>query len=144
MCLFVCFSCKKTNNTLVSSSEYLGYVNYDTTDLCKKCNAKSILTKDMLFTFKMKVPIDLSSISYDFMIIRQGVIYKGPFEKNIKVKNVSFCMDDNLSKVNTLAFVILDHTNKRVYKWYNKESYYLYKEDKYTITLKDDGEFSLR
>lgn len=144
MCLLVCFSCKKTNNTLVSSSEYLGYVNYDTTDWCKKCNAKSILTKDMLFTFKMKVPIDLSSISYDFMIIRQGVIYKGPFEKNIKVKNVSFCMDDNLSKVNTLAFVLLDHTNKRVYKWYNKESYYLYKEDEYTITLKDDGEFSLR
>ena len=56
----------------------------------------------------MKVPIDLSAIKYDFMIIRQGVIYIGPFEKNIIIKNVSFCMDDNLSRVNTLAFVIID------------------------------------
>ena len=144
ICLFVCISCKKMNNTIVSNEEYLDYVNYDTTDWCKKCNAQSVLTKDMLFSFNMETPIDLSSVNYDFMIIRQVVIYKGPFEENIKVKKVSFCMDDNLSKVNTLAFVVLDHTNKRVYKWYNKESYYLYKKDRYDIFLKDDGEFSLR
>lgn len=144
MCLLVCFSCHKDNNTLISKDEYLDYVNYDTTDWCKKCNAQSVMIKDMLFHFDMNVPIDLSSIKYDFMIIRQGVIYIGPFEKNITIKNLSFCMDDNLSKVNTLAFVILDHTNKQVYKWYNKESYYLYKKDKCDVTLEKNGEFYLK
>ena len=66
------------------------------------------------------------------MIIRQGVIYRGPFEENIAVKNV-----------NTISFALLDHTNKQVYTWYKKESYNLYKHDKYYIRLKDDGEFSL-
>ena len=53
-------------------------------------------------------------------------------------------MDDNLSRVNTLAFVIIDHTNKQVYKWYNKESYYLYKKDKCNVALEKNGEFSLK
>ena len=144
MSLLVCFACHKDNNTLISTDEYLDYVNYNTTDWCKKCNAQSVLKKDILFNFDMKVPIDLSAIKYDFMIIRQGVIYIGPFEKNIIIKNVSFCMDDNLSRVNTLAFVIIDHTNKQVYKWYNKESYYLYKKDKCNVTLEKNGEFSLK
>lgn len=77
------------------------------------------------------------------MIIRQGVIYRGPFEKNITVKNVPFIMDHNLTRINTLSFALLDHTNKQVYTWYKKESYNLYKYDKYYIRLKDDGEFSL-
>ena len=144
ICLFVCSSYKNNSNTLISKDEYYDYVNYDTTDWCKKCNARSILKRDMLFIFDLEVPIDLSSINYDFVIIRQGVIYKGPFKKSIRVKNVTFCMDDNLSKVNTLAFIILDHTNKKVYKWYNKESYYLYKKSEYNISLKNNGEFSLR
>ena len=88
--------------------------------------------------------MDLSSIDYEFLIIRQGVIYKGPFENDIKINKLTFCMDDNLSKVNTLAFVLLDHTNKQVYKWYKKESYYLYKKEKYHISLRGDGTFSLR
>ena len=144
MCLLVCSSCKNNRNTLISQNEYYDYVNYDTTDWCKKCDARSILTKDMLFIFDLEVPIDLSTINYDFVIIRQGIIYKGPFEKNIRVKNVTFCMDDNLSKVNTLAFILLDHTNKKVYKWYNKESYYLYKKGEYKVFLKNNGEFSLK
>ena len=139
--MIYCISCNsKNDNTLISTDEYLDYVNYDTTDWCKKCNAQSVLKKDILFNFDMKVPIDLSAIKYDFMIIRQGVIYIGPFEKNIIIKNV----DDNLSRVNTLAFVIIDHTNKQVYKWYNKESYYLYKKDKCNVTLEKNGEFSLK
>ena len=43
----------------------------------------------------------------------------------------------------TISFALLDHTNKQVYTWYKKESYNLYKHDKYYIRLKDDGEFSL-
>lgn len=136
-------SCKKNKNTLVSKNEYFEYVNYDTTDWCKKCNAHSILTKDLVFNLNMDVYIDLSSINYDFLIIRQGVIYKGPFKQKIEIRNVNFCMDDNLSKVNTLAFVLLDHTNRKVYKWYNKESYYLYKKSKYYVKLEENGEFSL-
>ena len=92
------------------------------------------------------------------MIIRQGVIYRGPFEENIAVKNVPFIMDNNLTRINTISFALLDHTNKQVYTisfalldhtnkqvytWYKKESYNLYKHDKYYIRLKDDGEFSL-
>lgn len=88
--MIYCISCNsKNDNTLISTDEYLDYVNYDTTDWCKKCNAQSVLKKDILFNFDMKVPIDLSAIKYDFMIIRQGVIYIGPFEKNIIIKNVS-------------------------------------------------------
>lgn len=78
------------------------------------------------------------------MIIRQGVIYKGQFKKNITVKNVPFIMDNNLTRINTISFALLDHTNKQVYTWYKKESYNLYKKNKYYITLKDDGEFLLR
>ncbi len=138
------FSCKRNSNTLISKIEYTDYANYDTTDWCKKCQAQSVLVKDLSFNFEMEDPIDLSSINYEFIIIRQGVIYRGPFDTHIEVNNVSFCMDDNLSMVNTLAFVILDHTNKQVYKWYNKESYYLYKKDKYNILLKCNGEYSLK
>ena len=77
------------------------------------------------------------------MIIRQGVIYRGPFEENITVKNVPFIMDNNLTRINTISFALLDHTNRQVYTWYKKESYNLYKHDKYYISLKDNGEFSL-
>lgn len=54
------------------------------------------------------------------MIIRQGVIYRGPFEENITVKNVPFIMDNNLTRINTISFALLDHTNKQVYTWYKK------------------------
>ena len=63
--------------------------------------------------------------------------------KNITVQNVPFIMDNNLTRINTISFALLDHTNKQVYTWYKKESYNLYKHDKYYIRLKDDGEFSI-
>ncbi len=143
----VCFvSCNiKNDNSFVSKDEYLEYAYYDdTTDWCEKCKCQKVLTKDISFSFDKDFPMDLSSIDYEFLIIRQGVIYKGPFENDIKINKLTFCMDDNLSKVNTLAFVLLDHTNKQVYKWYKKESYYLYKKEKYHISLRGDGTFSLR
>ena len=140
-----CISCnRKNDNSFVSKDEYLGYVYYDDTDWCEECKCQKVLTKDILFSFEKDLPVDISSIDYEFLIIRQGVIYRGPFENNIKIDNLTFCMDDNLSKVNTLAFILLDHTNKQVYKWYNDESYYLYKKDKYRISLRGDGNFSLR
>lgn len=144
--LLFCCSCKRNSlsYTFISKDEYYGYVNYDTTDWCEKCHAKSILIKNLSFNFDMEVPIDLSSIDYEFLIIREGVIYRGPFDNYIEVNNLSFCMDSNLSKVNTLAFILIDHTNKQVYKWYKKESYYLYKKDKYSISLKCNGDYSLR
>lgn len=143
--MIYCISCNsKQDNTLTSEDEYLLYVYYDDTDWCEKCKCQKVLTKDILFSFDTDFTIDLSSIDYEFLIIRQGVIYRGPFENNIIIDNLTFCMDDNLSKVNTLAFALLDHTNKLVYKWYNKESYYLYKKDKYHISLKGNGDFSLR
>lgn len=143
--MIYCISCNsKNDNTFVSRDEYLGFVYYDDTDWCEKCKCQKVLTKDILFSFDKDFPIDLSSIDYEFLIIRQGVIYRGPFENDIKIDNLAFCMDDNLSKVNTLAFALLDHTNKLVYKWYNKESYYLYKKDRYHISLRGDGNFSLR
>ena len=145
ICLWVLFSCKKTDSySLVSKDDYMGYLHYKTSDFYETYDADSILLKDISFVFEMEVPMDLASISYDFMIIRQGVIYKGPFQKTITVKDVSFIMDNNLTRVNTIAFALLDHTNQQVYTWYKKESYNLYKKDKYRITLKDDGEFSLR
>ena len=140
-----CISCNSEKcNSFVSKDEYLEYAQYDDSDWCEKCNCQNILTKDILFTFERDFPIDVSHIDYEFLIIRQGVIYRGLFENNIKIKDLTFCMDDNLSKVNTLAFILLDHTNKQVYKWYNDESYYLYKKDKYRISLRGDGNFSLR
>ena len=42
-------------------------------------------------------------------------------------------MDNNLTRINTISFALLDHTNKQVYTWYKKESYNLYKHDKYYI-----------
>lgn len=50
--MIYCISCNsKNDNTLISTDEYLDYVNYDTTDWCKKCNAQSVLKKDILFNF---------------------------------------------------------------------------------------------
>ncbi len=117
--MIYCISCNnKNDNTFVSRDEYLGYVYYDDTDWCEKCKCQKVLTKDILFSFDKDFPIDLSSIDYEFLIIRQGVIYRGRFENDIIIDNLAFCMDDNLSKVNTLAFALLDHTNKLVYNWY--------------------------
>lgn len=144
ICLLVFFPSKKPQYPFISKEDYMGYLHYETSDFYEKYNAKTVLTKDISFTFDMKAPIDLASISYDFMIIRQGVIYKGQFKKNITVKNVPFIMDNNLTRINTISFALLDHTNKQVYTWYKKESYNLHKKNKYYITLKDDGEFLLR
>lgn len=144
ICLWGLFSCKKTDSySFVSKDDYMGYLHYKTSDFYEKYDADSILLKDILFVFDMGAPIDLTSINYEFMIIRQGVIYRGPFEKNITVKNVPFIMDNNLTRINTISFALLDHTKKQVYTWYKKESYNLYKHDKYYIILKDNGEFSL-
>ena len=44
-------------------------------------------------------------------------------------------MDNNLTRINTISFALLDHTNKQVYTWYKKESYNLYKHDKYYMTV---------
>lgn len=144
ICLLVLFSCKKTDSySFVSKDDYMGYLHYKTSDFYEKYDADSILLKDISFVFDMGASIDLTSINYEFMIIRQGVIYRGPFEKNITVKNVPFIMDNNLTRINTISFALLDHTNRQVYTWYKKESYNLYKHDKYYISLKDNGEFSL-
>ena len=142
--LLAFFPKKKANDySLVSKDDYMGYLYYKTSDFYEKYDADSILLKDISFVFDMGASIDLTSINYEFMIIRQGVIYRGPFEENITVKNVPFIMDNNLTRINTISFALLDHTNKQVYTWYKKESYNLYKHDKYYIRLKDDGEFSL-
>ena len=144
ICLWVLLPCKKPDSySLVSKDDYMSYLHYETSDFYEKYDADSILIKDISFVFDMDASIDLTSINYEFMIIRQGVIYRGPFEKNITVKNVSFIMDNNLTRINTISFVLLDHTNTQVYTWYKKESYNLYKNDKHYIRLKDNGEFSL-
>ena len=111
ICLWVLFSCKKTDSySLVSKDDYMGYLHYKTSDFYEKYDADSILLKDISFVFDMGASIDLTSINYEFMIIRQGVIYRGPFEKNITVKNVPFIMDNNLTRINTISFALLDHT----------------------------------
>lgn len=143
ICLWVFFPHKQSPCNLLSKDDYMGYLHYETSDFYEKYDAKSILIKDISFNFDMEVPIDFTSISYDFMIIRQGVIYKGPFKENITVKDVPFIMDNNLTRANTVAFILLDHTNKQVYKWYNDDTYFLYKKDKYYITLQENGEFLL-
>ena len=121
ICLWVLFSCKKTDSySLVSKDDYMGYLHYKTSDFYEKYDADSILLKDISFVFDMGVSIDLTSINY-----------------------VPFIMDNNLTRINTISFALLDHTNKQVYTWYKKESYNLYKHDKYYIRLKDDGEFSI-
>lgn len=142
--LLVLYPNKRSNNdSLVSKADYMGYLHYETSDFYETYDADSILIKDISFIFDMDASIDLTSINYEFMIVRHGVIYRGPFEENITVKNVSFIMDNNLTRIHTISFALLDHTNKQVYTWHKKESYYLYKDNKYYITLKDNGEFSL-
>lgn len=119
--LLAFFPKKKANDySLVSKDDYMGYLYYKTSDFYEKYDADSILLKDISFVFDMGVSIDLTSINYEFMIIRQGVIYRGPFEENITVKNVPFIMDNNLTRINTISFALLDHTNKQVYTWYKK------------------------
>lgn len=143
VCLYS-FQARSRNIRLSLRRTTRGYLDYKTSGYSENYDADSILMKDISFVFDMKAQIDMSSISYDFMIIRGGVIYKGPFKKNITVKNVPFIMDNNLTRINTISFALLDHTNKQVYTWFKKESYYLYKKDKYRITLKNNGEFSIR
>lgn len=106
--LFAFFPNKKANDySLVSKDDYMGYLYYKTSDFYEKYDADSILLKDISFVFDMGVSIDLTSINYEFMIIRQGVIYRGPFEENITVKNVPFIMDNNLTRTYLLLYWII-------------------------------------
>lgn len=73
--LLAFFPNKKANDySLVSKDDYMGYLYYKTSDFYEKYDADSILLKDISFVFDMGVSIDLTSINYEFMIIRQGVI----------------------------------------------------------------------
>lgn len=133
----------KPSHKFISKEEYTSYLNYKNDDWCKKYNCKNEVLKALNFNFKMETDLDLSNIEYEFLIIRQGVVYKGNFESKITINDICFCLDDELSKINTLAFVILDKTNKTAYKWYKKESFELYDKDSLSIVLQQNGNYSI-
>lgn len=131
-----------SNLTTEKEEEYKGYLNYPMFNGCFHCDKS--LYKNVIFNIKMQYPFDFNKNDYEFMIIREsGVIYRGGFSAVLEISNVCFCLDSNLSILNTLAFVLVDKTNKIVYKWYKKECYYLYKKDVINIVLKNDGSYKI-
>jgi len=132
----------KQNHQFKSKEEYSGYLNYKYTEWCEKCNCKDTLLK--VQTFEFDIDFEFKHSDFEFLILREGVIYKGAFNKKITLNDVCYCLDENLTKLNTLAFVLLDKKEEVVYKWYEKQSYYLYKEDKISVKLKNDGSYKLR
>ncbi len=147
--ILLCYSCKRYDTRdLISYKDFWGYVNYPTSAR-NDFKPKSILIKDLYFNFDKGVPVDLSTIDHEFLIkigggISEGVIYRGPFDKHIEVKNISLCADNHISSCYMVAFILIDYTNKRLFKWHKKEAYYLYKQDEYYISLKLNGEYDLR
>jgi len=133
------------NSRLIySKDEYKGYKNYKFTEWCQKCNCKNTLFNSLTFEFSHDLNFDPKQSYFEFLIIRQGIIYKGNFKDTIKVDSGCFCLDDNLTKLNTLTFVLIDNKEKIVYKWGKKHSYYLYRKDKIKVKLKNDGTYKLK
>lgn len=139
--------CKHQNDNYnnISYDEYYGYFNYDTivwNEYYKDC--QNILKKNVSFELKFEAPINTNDSDFLFLIIREvGAIYKGSFKEKIILHNQWFCLGDGYLHLNQLAFVLLDHKKRVVYKWYNKETYRLSKWNHYAITLRRDGSFDI-
>jgi hypothetical protein len=141
--IFLFFFKKKENVNFISTNDFEGYLKYPKSEWCEECKCKNMLYKDMIFIIDLDYP-NLHSEDYEFLILREGYIYKGKFNEKIILQNVCFCLDDNLTKLNSLAFVLIDKTDKTVYKWDEKESYFLYKKEILKIQLKKNGSFEIR
>lgn len=133
---------RKPKHTFISEKQYEEYLNIKADEWCTNC--KEVEFKNQTFQFTMDIDFDFNSIEHEFIIIRKGAIYRGNFSNTINLTNVCYCLDNNLMKLNTIAFVLIDKENKKVYKWYEKQSYYLHKKDTLTVRLKDDGTYKVR
>lgn len=134
----------KPSHKFISEDEYEGYLNYKLDDWCYKSNCSNTEFSDLNFNFKLNLDIDLDSIESEFLILRQGRIYAGAYKPQIIAKNVCFCLDDHLTNLNMLAFILLDKTNKVAYKWYKKESYKLYDKNSLSIVLHNNGDYTIK
>ena len=141
---FAFVSCieNKVSHKFVSSKEYNSYLTIEKDVWCKNCtNIDSI---NQSFIFKLEPDIKISRTDFEFLILRSGYIYKGEFKDTINLKNIKYCLDDNLMKLNTLAFVLLDKKESLVYKWYRKQSFYLYDKTEIKISLRKNGDYKIK
>ncbi|MDN5216635.1 hypothetical protein QQ020_31490 [Fulvivirgaceae bacterium BMA12] len=69
----------------------------------------------------------------------EGTIYNGPYKEEINVDKICFCLDDNLSKITSISFHLVDKNNNQVYSWHKKNSYYLYEKDEMYVKLLNSG-----
>ena len=133
--------CKDKNDSgFISKDEYEGYLKYPPCDLCKSIPNSERVKKDLTFFFNLKCDLDLNENDYEFMIIMRGFIYRGVFSKSITVKDVCIEKDDFYP----FAFIMLDKTNKILYKWYKKESYSLLHRNTIKVVLSDDGTYRIK
>ena len=98
-------------------------------------NCKNKLNKELSFFIchdNKKVNLN------DYEIIIESLhsmVYKGSYSKEIKVWNVEFCNDDNLSRITVLNFYAIDKENNIVYGWSKKSSFYLLNHEKVFVRL---------
>ncbi|MDA7722492.1 hypothetical protein OAI64_02925 [Schleiferiaceae bacterium] len=104
-------------------------------------NCKNVVYQDFELHFEMESPLTDSDL--ELLVIRNGLIYKGSFREEIRIENLPFCLDDG-GWLQTLSFVILDHSKKQAYMWTRKNSYRLHERKSYVIRLMNSGNYRVK
>ena len=138
---FVIVGCNQRMDdySYISLNEYPNYMFLADENFGKPSDCHDIVKKNLYFKFLFDKNLKLDTSNCTFLIIRNGVLYRGPFNEKINVKDVHFCLDNKLLNINPWAFVLLDHKTKITYKFYRKDSYYFYEDQEITIKLFKSG-----
>jgi|GEM_PF-3013925 len=137
-CLILFANCKgKNDGDFISTDNYEGYLKYPVNNLCESIPDNELITRDLTFHFNLKYDFDFEENDYEFMIILRGSIYRGKYSNKIEVNNLCFRKDGLYS----MSFIMFDKTNKIIYKWHEKQSYFVQYKNNIKITLYDNGTY---
>jgi hypothetical protein len=109
---------------------------------CEKCHCKDTLIKNLTLYFDCDNEIPQSNDNVLF-IIREGVLYKGNFKNKIEL-SVCFCLDNNLTKINSLNFALVDKRSSKVFYWSKKQSYYFFDKNIVYVKLGVTDEYEIK
>lgn len=135
--LFGCSNYSTRDSASVSYSDYESFDHYE--ELYAHC--KEIVYKDFELHFVMESPLRNSDL--ELLVIRNGLIYRGKFEEEVRIEGLPFCLDDG-GMLETLTFVVLDQRQELAYMWTRKNSYRLHKREAYNIRLMNSGNYRIK
>jgi hypothetical protein len=135
---------REPNNSWISKKDYQGYLNNlpDENFSERYTNCQNIFQKDLLFEFEMDSRLELDTSNCTFLILRGGTVsYRGKYNRSIKIEDVRFCLDNNLTRISSWAFIFLDKKTETVYKFYqkDKEVYNFSDKEKISVKLSSKG-----